>query len=109
MVDARPQFEPGQRVAVVQQIPHRDQVWTTRVEGTVHACEQRKTGAWFAHARDRHLWLDRLTLVKADGEVVECILDAYSRVEILDGGRPADADAAAVPRTPATATPKSAG
>ena len=69
----------GDRVTVTQQIQNKG--WTTSVTGTVQAAEQRKTGSWFAHARDDRLWLDRLVLRKDDGEVVVCNLDAYSRVE----------------------------
>ena len=76
-------FEPGQRVVVMQQIPQREQVWTTRIEGTVQRYEQRKTGSWFAHAKDDKLWLDRLTLQKDDGEIIVCVLDNYSHVEVL--------------------------
>lgn len=88
MVGPPDQIEPGQRVAVTQQIPQRDDVWTTRLVGTVIACEQRKTGSWFARARDHRLWLDRLTLAKDDGEIVVCNLDAYTRVDILPGQAP---------------------
>ena len=50
------------------------------MEGTVQRYEQRKTGSWFAHAKDDKLWLDRLTLQKDDGEIVVCVLDQYSHV-----------------------------
>ena len=76
-------FEPGQRVRVIQQIPQRDEVWTSRVEGTVIKVEQCKTGAWFAHSKDDKLWLDRMVLQKEDGEIVVCNLDAYTRIELL--------------------------
>lgn len=86
------QFKPGQKVAVVQQIAQRDETWTIRVEGTVVSAEQKKTGSWFAHAKDDRLWLDRLTLRKDDGEIVVCNLDPYSRVELLaDAPAPAPA------------------
>ncbi|MEX0887070.1 MAG: hypothetical protein WD009_11585 [Phycisphaeraceae bacterium] len=75
------EFKPGQRVLVTQQIPQRDEVWTTQVAGTVVAYEQRKTGSWYAHARDDKLWLDRLTLRKDDGEIVMINLDNYTRVD----------------------------
>ena len=42
-------FVPGQRVTVTQQIPQRNEVWTTRVTGQVVGFEQRATGSWFAH------------------------------------------------------------
>ena len=46
-----------------------------------------KTAAWFARAKAEKLWLDRLTIRKDDGEIVVCILDGYSHIEIL---HPAD-------------------
>ncbi len=76
------QFTPGQRVVVVQQIPQRDEVWTTRITGVVVKYEQKKTGSWFAHAKDDRLWLDRLTIKKDDGEVCVCNLDSYTHVEV---------------------------
>ncbi|MEM6553979.1 MAG: hypothetical protein AAF750_17825 [Planctomycetota bacterium] len=69
----------GQRVRVTQQVQHKG--WRTSVEGVVESLEQRKTGSWFAHAKDDRLWLDRLVLKKDDGEIVVCNLDPYSRVE----------------------------
>jgi len=72
---------PGQRVVVVQQIPQRDEVWTNRVEGVIRRVGQRKTGSWYAHAKDDKLWLDRVELRKDDGEIVILNLDRYSHVE----------------------------
>ena len=74
------QFEPGQRVTVTQQIPQRDEVWTNAITGTIVRFEQRKTGSWFAHAKDDKLWLDRLVLKKDDGEIVVYNLDKYTHV-----------------------------
>lgn len=76
-----PDLKPGVRIVVVQQIPQRDEVWTSRVEGEILRVEQRKTGSWFAHSRDDRLWLDRLVLRKDDGEIVVVNLDGYSHVE----------------------------
>ncbi len=81
------QFSPGQKVVVTQQIPQRDEVWTTRVVGEVVRYEQKKTGSWFAHAKDDKLWLDRLVLKKEDGEIIVCNLDAYTRVEEVDASK----------------------
>ncbi len=86
------QFKPGQRVIVTQQIPQRDDNWAIRVEGSVVNYEQRKTGSWYAHAKDDRLWLDRLVLRKDDGEIVVCNLDRYTRVEEV--APPSDASAA---------------
>jgi len=83
------QFRPGQRVIVTQQIPQRDEVWTTRDHGVVVKYEQNKTGSWFAHAKDDKLWLDRLTLRKDDGEIVVFNLDRYTHVEVEQTNPPA--------------------
>ena len=77
-------FKPGMVVEVTQQIPQRDEVWTTRVRGTVVRFEQEKTGSWFAHAKDDRLWLDRLTIRTEDGEIDELILDGYTHVQVID-------------------------
>ena len=55
----------------------------TSVEGTVVKYEQRKTGSWYAHAKDHKLWLDSLTLKKDDGELVVVNLDQYSSVDVI--------------------------
>ena len=77
-------FQPGVVVEITQQIPQRDEVWTTKVRGVVVEYEKEKTGSWYAHAKDRKYWLDRLTIRKEDGEITELILDEYTHVEILD-------------------------
>lgn len=77
-------LEPGQRVRVTQQIPQREEAWTIQIVGTIRSIGQKKTGSWFAHAKDDRLWLDRLVLVKDDGEIVICHLDQYTRIDALD-------------------------
>ena len=76
------QLKPGAHVRVTQQIAARDHTWTTDVRGTVVSFEQKKTGSWYAHSKDDRLWLDRLTVKKADGELTTLNLDEYSRVEV---------------------------
>ncbi len=76
------EFTPGQVVTVVQQIPQRERVWTNRISGTVERYEQKKTGSWFAGAKDDRLWLDRLVIKKEDGEIVVFNLDRFTRVEL---------------------------
>ena len=76
-------IEPGQRIVITQQIPQRARVWVTRVEGEVIKVSQKMTGAWFAHAKNNRLWLDRVTLRKDDGEFVECNLDQYAHVRLI--------------------------
>lgn len=77
------EYLPGQRVVVTHQIPQRDEVWMTKIVGTVQRYEQRKTGAWYCHAKDERLWLDCLTLIKDDGETVVCNLDGYAHVQVV--------------------------
>lgn len=75
-------LNPGQRVTVTQQIPQRDgDCWVTTNTGTIEKFEQKKTGSWYAHAKDEQLWLDRLTLKLDDGEIVVINLDQYTKVE----------------------------
>ena len=77
------QYKPGMKVRVIQQIPRETGTWTTSVEGVVRRFGQQKTGSWFAHSKDDKLWIDRLELVKDDGEIVYCNLDQFSRVEVI--------------------------
>ncbi|MEM1108882.1 MAG: hypothetical protein AAGH99_09360 [Planctomycetota bacterium] len=74
-------LQPGLRVRVTQQVQHKG--WTNAVAGVIESIEQRKTGSWYAHAKDDKLWLDRLVLKKDDGEIVVCNLDPYTRVELI--------------------------
>lgn len=77
-------FAPGMRVRITQQMPRGTAVWTTEVTGTIVSFEQRKTGSWYAHARDDKLWLDRLTLRTDDGEIIIVNLDRYTRVDVIE-------------------------
>jgi hypothetical protein len=83
------QYSTGQRLRITQQVPRLERsdggTMSIAVEGTVVKCEQRKTGSWFAHSKDHKLWLDSVTLRKADGELVVVNLDQNSQVEILSG------------------------
>jgi hypothetical protein len=77
----RAKLVPGFKVKVIQQIAGRDYTWTSEIIGTVVNFSQQTTGSWFAHSKDDKLWLDRLTLKKADGEITTLNLDDYSVVE----------------------------
>lgn len=83
MDQIRQQLKPGTKVKVTQQIVARDHTWSSEVIGTILAFEQAKTGSWYAHAKDDHLWLDRLTLKKDSGETSVLNLDQYSRIEVV--------------------------
>ncbi|MHC4416464.1 MAG: hypothetical protein ACYS0G_14420 [Planctomycetota bacterium] len=75
---------PGTLVRVTQQLPQRDRSWSNTIEGVLTRYQQAKTGSWFAHARDDKLWLDRLELRLADGELVILNLDQYTVIEAVD-------------------------
>lgn len=81
MSQATDHFEPGSQVVITQQIPQANRTWSVRTEGVVVRYERKKTGSWFAHSKDDRLWLDRLVVRKADGEIVVFNLDQYTRVE----------------------------
>jgi hypothetical protein len=78
----RKQLVPGAKVKVVQQIAARDHSWSSEVSGTVVEFEQKETGSWYAHSKNDKLWLDRLTLVKLDGEITTLNLDEFSDVKV---------------------------
>ena len=64
-----------------------DGSWTADVTGTVVCSEQKQTGSWYAHSRSDKLWLDRVTLRKADGELITLNLDEFTRIEVLDDAK----------------------
>ncbi len=83
-MNAPQQIKPGARVRVVQQVRCQDRWLSTTVEGEVVSFQRRPTGSWYAHGKDTRLWLDRLTIRKSDGEQSELVIDAQSRIELLD-------------------------
>jgi hypothetical protein len=78
------EIRPGMRVRVTQQITARHYAFVVPVEGTVVSLGERPTGSWFAHGRGDRLWLDRIVLRKADGEITTLNLDESSRIESID-------------------------
>ena len=78
-------YEVGQRLRITQQIPKGDAFVTTTFEGTLQRIAQEKTGSWYAHSKDKKLWLDRLELRMDDGEQRVVNLDQHSRVEVVAG------------------------
>ncbi|MFT3785876.1 MAG: hypothetical protein QM770_06900 [Tepidisphaeraceae bacterium] len=77
------ELKPGQRVRITQQIAARDYALATPVEGTVMRVEQKPTGSWYAHAAKNKLWLDRVVIRKADGEISTLNLDEFSSIEVV--------------------------
>jgi hypothetical protein len=83
--ETRKLLTPGAHVRITQQIAARHYTLPAVIEGTVMVYEQRPTGSWFAHSRDDKLWLDRVVLKKADGEITTLNLDDYTNVELVQG------------------------
>jgi len=77
-------LRPGMKVAITQQVSARHYSIATRVVGTVVTAQQRPTGSWYAHSQDDKLWLDRVVLRKADGEITTLNLDEFTHIETLD-------------------------
>ncbi|MEE8169491.1 MAG: hypothetical protein V3T70_02995 [Phycisphaerae bacterium] len=80
-------LKPGTRVRVEQAIHGGESVGRavlrTAVEGEVVSCEAEPTASWFAHGKNNLVWLLRLRLKKADGEISVLNLDESSIVTIL--------------------------
>ncbi len=72
---------PGARVKITQQIAARDYTWATTTTGEVVSFLQKTTGSWYAHAKNDKLWLDRLKIRKADGEITTLNLDEFTVLE----------------------------
>ena len=76
-------YSIGQKVRVTQQIPRQSGPLSATIDGVIQRFGQQKTGSWFAHSKDDKLWLDRLELKKADGELVVLNLDQFSSIQGL--------------------------
>ena len=79
-----PRLKPSQLVRVTQVVDAREGAYGTQVEGRVLSCNAAPTGSWFAHGKGDRLWLQRLRIQKADGEIVDLILDEHSIVTVLE-------------------------
>lgn len=77
-------LKPGQRVRVRQVIVGRDKQWPSEVEGEVVEYVAQPTGSWYAHGPKGKLWLERLIIRKADGELSSLVLDQRSQITVLD-------------------------
>ena len=76
---------PGTHVRITQHIAFGLDPSTTTVEGEVLRVGQQATGSWFAHMPDDKLWLDRIELRKANGELCKINVDRNTHVEIVGG------------------------
>jgi len=83
--DAVASLAPGMKIRITRQMPRLTKSLESTTEGEVLRVGQQKTGSWFAHSKDHKLWIDRVELRKADGELVHCNLDQYTHIEVLSG------------------------
>lgn len=83
------ELRPGQRIRVFQEIDRREGNWKHEVVGTILDVRPEPTGSWHAHGKNSKLWLNRIRLRKADGEVTTLVVDQHTRVETLRGEPPA--------------------
>lgn len=79
-----PELTPGRKVRITQEITARHYSFSTPVEGTILRVERRPTGSWFAHGESDKLWLDRIVLQKADGEISTFSLDEHTSITELE-------------------------
>ncbi len=78
------EYPSGTQVRIVQQIERRGYITEAEVNGTVEYWEDKPTGSWFAHGKDDKLWLKRLKLKKADGELVLLVIDEQTLIEKIE-------------------------
>jgi hypothetical protein len=76
-------LKPGQAIRVVQSVVGRDKIWKSSVEGVVISSKAEPTGSWYAHGKCDKLWLVRIRLRKADGEITTLVVDQNSQITIL--------------------------
>jgi len=84
MSEAIEQYEVGSLVRVTKQLMLGDGPSSFVIEGEILRMGQQKTGSWYAHSKDKKLWLDRVEIKKADGEIVVVNLDDQSQIEIVN-------------------------
>ena len=77
-------FPVGTPVCVTEAVRRRERVTETRTIGTVEAWEELSTGSWHAHGKDDRLWLRRLKLRKADGEISLLVVDDSTSIARLE-------------------------
>ncbi len=79
-------FPRGTPVCVKQQVLRREVMgsYEAEVVGVVESWEDRPTGSWYTHGKDDKLWLKRLKLRKADGEITLLVIDNATQIARLE-------------------------
>lgn len=73
----------GKRVRVTSHVLKGSGSIAASCEGVLVAAETGKTGSWYAHSKDKKLWLERVELLLDSGERRVCNLDQHTLVEVL--------------------------
>ncbi len=77
-------FPVGTPVRVIQTTKRRVDSYEAESVGLVQAWEDRPTGSWYAHGKNDKLWLKRLKLKKADGEITLLVIDDTTTIAKLE-------------------------
>jgi len=77
-------FPPGTPVCVREVTRLRDDSYEAETIGVVESWSVKPTGSWYAHGKDKRLWLRRLTLRKPDGELTQIVVDDYTYIAKLE-------------------------
>ena len=80
---SKQEIKPGQRIRVYQEVERREGSWTHETVGTVLSVKFEQTGSWHARGKNDKLWLTRIRLRKADGEITTIVSDQHTRLEVL--------------------------
>ena len=78
------EFAPGTPVRITQTVQRRDGSYEQETVGTIERWDELPTGSWYAHGKHDKLWLRRLILRKADGEVSYITVDDETRLAKLE-------------------------
>jgi len=73
----------GAAVRVVEGIHQSDASYKAETAGVIEAWDEEPAGAWFANGRNRKLWLKRLKLRKADGELSVLTIDDQAEIHVI--------------------------
>jgi hypothetical protein len=77
----------GTPVLVIQRIHQTDTSYAAETAGVIESWQEEPTGAWYAHGRKGKLWILRLRLRKADGELTTLTIDDQTRIYPLEAAK----------------------
>ena len=77
-------FPAATPVCVRQTVERRGESFSAEVVGTVESWERQPTGSWHVRGKNARLWLDRLVLRKADGELVLLVIDDSTEIARIE-------------------------